>query len=287
MTICVGALAAGGESIVCVADKALTYGGYIQWDADISKIVDLKTGGSAVMFSDEGNGPRVLAEFSGARLDSRPLGKIVWECESRYMRATQYLAEALYLKPRMLDKDLFVNAITAPQVNDLLRGLTDEIKTFDVECVLLVCGFDDGGNAFILEIDSPGIAYNRTSIGFHAIGGGSEKAISRMLFSESKRSYPVERVLLEVFDAKANAEMSVGVGYEWDAVIITRDKRHDVPKEIKDLIERVWAKANRSPFHIRENNDLEPPPRDWKDRLKRYVEGIQGNNSTKSLIAHS
>jgi hypothetical protein len=73
--------------------------------------------------------------------------------------------------------------------------------------------------------------------------------------------------------------MSVGVGYEWDAAIITATGRYEVPKETRDLIEMVWSKADRSPFHIKEKDDLGPPPRDWKQRLKSYVESIMPSGS--------
>lgn len=65
------------------------------------------------------------------------------------------------------------------------------------------------------------------------------------MFSESKRSHPIERVLYDAFDAKANAEMAIGVGYEWDADVIVSGKNQSetVPKEIKDIIERVWDKC--------------------------------------------
>jgi hypothetical protein len=36
-----------------------------------------------------------------------------------------------------------------------------------------------------------------------------------------------------MFDAKAAAEMAVGVGYERDAVILSKGERFDVPKEIR------------------------------------------------------
>ena len=80
-----------------------------------------------------------------------------------------------------------------------------------------------------------------TVTGFHAIGSGWDKAVSRMLFNEHKREYEVARVLYDAFDAKASAEMAAGVGFAWDAVIIMGGPVGfcDVSKNIKELIERV------------------------------------------------
>ena len=46
MTVCVAALAADFNAVVCVADKALSYGEYIQWDSDSSKIVKINPSGT-------------------------------------------------------------------------------------------------------------------------------------------------------------------------------------------------------------------------------------------------
>jgi hypothetical protein len=36
MTICAAALAAKSKAIVCVADKAITYGDVISWESDVT-----------------------------------------------------------------------------------------------------------------------------------------------------------------------------------------------------------------------------------------------------------
>jgi hypothetical protein len=50
MTVCVAAISSDGPCIVCVADKALTFDNYIQWDSDCTKIRYLR-GGAVVMFA--------------------------------------------------------------------------------------------------------------------------------------------------------------------------------------------------------------------------------------------
>jgi len=41
MTICAAALAAKSRAIVCVADKAISYGDVVSWESDVTKIVPL------------------------------------------------------------------------------------------------------------------------------------------------------------------------------------------------------------------------------------------------------
>lgn len=278
MTVCVAALAADMKAVVCVADKALSYGGYIQWDADTGKISKLNPSGSLVMLSDEGHGPRVLTTLfdKASEIGGNKRNLTITTCEEQYRSAVDELVEAKFLRPRLLHKDDYLKAITGDKANDLMRGLADEIKQFDMACDLLVCGFDVDRVPFVLSLESPGIATDYTLTGFHAIGSGWEKAVSRLLFSEYKRTHPIERVLYDCFDAKANAEMVPGVGYDWDAVVITGGKSHDVPKDIKELIETVWGKANRSPFEKFDPKEHEKVPKDWREKLEKFSSSLIG-----------
>lgn len=288
MTVCVAALAAKTDAIVCIADKALSYGDYIQWDSDNEKILQLNPGRSVVMYSDEGNGPRVLDKIfeKASELSGKPRDHVIRVCEEQYKAAFDDLIEATFLRPRLITRQQYTAAITASQMNDMLRSLADEIKTFDIKCDLLICGFDGDEVPFILDIQSPGIARDMTQVGFQAIGSGWEKAISRLLFSEHKRNHPIERVLYDCFDAKANAEIAVGVGYEWDAEIILGGKlgSHIVPKEIKELIEKVWGRYQRSPFEKYDPKEYEKgPPKDWREKLEMFSNSIKQPSQVPSL----
>ena len=283
MTICIGVLAAGGQSIVCVADKAATYGDYIQWDADETKIVPLEAtnGIVALVSGDDGHLDPVLRGINVANVGS-DLKKLLDTSEKVYKEAITKMVTAEFLTPRLLKREEYVAAISGTGLNPYMQELADDIADFELNCDLLLCGFDKNRKAYVISLRHPGVPADVTRSGFCAVGSGFEKAISRLLWSNWKRSYPVERVLFDAFDAKANAEMAVGVGYEWDAVILTSDhKRHEVPDEIKDLIEKAWEKWTRSPFHVKEKDDLEPPPKDWKEKLHQYIESIVPSVSKK------
>lgn len=91
--------------------------------------------------------------------------------------------------------------------------------------------------------------------------------------------------IFDVFDAKVNAEMAVGVGYEWDSVVIMRNGFHDVPKAIKDLIEKAWGKYNRSPFEKYDPKEHEKgPPHDWKERLETFFSSLSVKPTRRGAI---
>ena len=76
MTVCVASLSDNEKCIVCVADKALSYGDYIQWDSDCSKIISLHDKAIALVASGRESHVTAVMEhikakcsFSGNRLE--------------------------------------------------------------------------------------------------------------------------------------------------------------------------------------------------------------------------
>ena len=115
MTVCIAALADG--AIICVADKALTYGQSIQWDADASKITTLDNGKSLILLAgDDSPTNRLLRkinhltdEFSG---DQFSLMSIL---EQAMKDAFSEEQEICVLHPEMLTKDGYLKALCGPK----------------------------------------------------------------------------------------------------------------------------------------------------------------------------
>jgi len=277
MTVCIAALSQKSEAIVCVADRALTYGSSIQWDSDSSKIFELNPSGTLVMFA------------GSEDITSRVIGKIVASAdqigddianarrvlEKEYQEAIDELATAKFLTPRLLTKQDYVAAMSQQSINPYVQSIAAEIGSYEADCALLVCGFDSQKRPFILYVDSPGIVTDMTRTGFHSIGSGWEKSVSKMLFSEHKKSRELSRTLYDTFDAKAFAEMAAGVGFDWETWVTTSERKsHHVPDSIDALVERAWVDHDRSPFDKRDKDDAEPPPKDWKAQLRKYARTI-------------
>ncbi len=282
MTVCIGALAADSKAIVCVADKALTYGERIQWDADSTKIIQLEPGAPVVLMSGgEEESSRVIRSLHSNVASPRSIEKLVSSCEESYKKCLQELLRIKFLDSRLLTRKEYVSGITGPHINPYMHELADSLVNTGRKfgCDLLICGFDPRAKPFILYLTAPGVVTDMTRTGFHAVGSGVDQAIPRLLWLESKRTYPIERVLYNVFDAKANSEISVGVGYEWDANILVPERGKtgvkEVPKEIKELIDTAWTKFTWSPFDEKSpQNRPDSLAKDWKSRLKDYADGL-------------
>jgi hypothetical protein len=150
-----------------------------------------------------------------------------------------------------------------------------------------VCGFEDT-SPFILSLDPQGVVTDLTSVGCGSIGAGWEYATARLLFSEHERDHDIHRVLFDVFDAKANAEMALYVGYEWDAWIVFPGKMgtHEVPKDTKKIVEDGWADSVRSPFEAHDpNKHANLPPADWKEQLQSWGESLIVKQVSKNKSA--
>jgi hypothetical protein len=278
MTVCVSALASNGEAIVCIADKALSYGDHFQWESDSIKMFRVNPSGAIIMFA---GGERGTSKVLGRILARESeIGTTVAETieliEEEYKDAVDELIEQLYLAPRLLTRTDYLGAVKGAAINPYIKAIAEEVDAFNMNCDLLVCGFDKKHRPFILETTNPGVVTDMTTTGFHAIGSGWEQAISYLLFSEHKRTHGVDRVLYDAFDAKAHAELNASVGPEWDAqvIVVGSNAPPFVPKGVQELVEQVWVKANRSPFEKRTKDEMSPPPSDWQAQLGAFSTAV-------------
>jgi len=280
VTICIGILATGGTSIVCVADKSVSYSEDIQGDTDSSKIVPVGPNGCHAMISgSESTISRILSKLK-AEAD---LGKDVEQtkkfCEDAYRSAESEILEAAFLYP-FLTLEEYTSALMKERVNPIIKSISERVERArqeqtPVSCGLILCGFDGDGHPYLLSLSSPGLCTDMTHTGFCAVGSGSGYALQKLLQHEWDRTRALDRTLYECFDAKASAENDPGVGYDWDAVILTRDKVGVVPKSIKVMIDRAWTDHVRSPYASWDfAEDLPKPPANWKFKLRKYVSDI-------------
>jgi hypothetical protein len=100
VTICVGALAGGGQSLVCVADKAMSYRDYIQWDGDSTKIITLS---SSQVVSISGHGPHIDRVVKKLEDTDQLYGNVrstISSCEKAYQKAREEILELQVLNTR-------------------------------------------------------------------------------------------------------------------------------------------------------------------------------------------
>ena len=195
--------------------------------------------------------------------------------EDEYQAAVQEIVEAKFLTPRLITKAEYIQAISGTEINSFIKSIAREVKCYTPDASLIVSGFTENGKPFILTVDAPGVVTDMTITGFHSIGSGWDKSVSKLLFSDFSRKDPLHTVMYDIFDAKAFAEMAAGVGVDWDTRIITgHDKGILVPDKIDVLVERGWMEHELHPFAVRELTGDERPPKRWKSMLRAYAASI-------------
>jgi hypothetical protein len=246
------------------------YQGQVQWDSNITKMIPINSG-------------RYLALFAGSLAICRDVISEIDKLGAIGLNVTQAMRgiENIYgetfdrnqrieiLQQRGLTKSDYVSLLGRSGNNSAILDVYEKMAEYSLDCDVMVCGFDDRQNPFIIGAASPGIVRNQTLDGCHAIGIAAKDARARLLWSGFDRKHSFGRVLFDAFDAKANAEMQPSIGFEWDTQIMFPDARMGVPKKLKrNLIESAWDKHNRSPFEKwNEEEDLPEPEDGWQDRI--------------------
>jgi 20S proteasome alpha/beta subunit len=271
MTVCVAALAGEGNAIICVADKALSYGGTIEWDADTTKIFPLNDRSVALASGSEKYIMRVLRKIVDESVMERSRSEIISGVESCFAQAYAEMQDIDVLRKAGITRNEYVRGVSKTRINAFFSAIASEMIEYDFDGDMLICGYDENKKPLILLVAPPGVVTDYTEVGFHAVGTGSEKAVSALLFSEHLRGHGLGRALYDCFDAKARAEMAPGVGFAWDSRIVFNLVIADVHEGALRLVERLWTQHNRSPFEERKEGDLPDPPKNWVSQLNEFI----------------
>ncbi len=221
MTVCVAAICKDSEKIVVASDRMLTAGILsLEFEHTRPKIVELSD--SCVMMT---AGPalrdielkkHVWKELAGMAGVAIPL--IVEKVKDGYQKARRKKIEELYLNPRGLSLDRFLEQGQSllPQV---AMVIDEQLATYDYELEVLVAGVDSEG-AHIYKIENPGTAECFDTIGYHAIGSGEPHAIYSLVDCGHIHGATLQQCMWSVFEAKKLAERAPGVGVRGDFAII-------------------------------------------------------------------
>ena len=186
-----------------------------------------------------------------------------------YLNIWDLKAEDEVLRPRFLNLELYRKGIS----DDAMREATDEeLAVFEHEdtAELLLCGFDSVGQAAIVRVD---LRTQERESGFGAVGSGADIARSRLIWQKTQPSDELARVLYEVYEAKAHAEMNAFVGPSVDAFVMYGNGERNlrmISEDTKTALNAVFRYNDQTPFLIaRRDGELErpAPSQDWEGVL--------------------
>jgi 20S proteasome alpha/beta subunit len=280
MTVCIGTIAWGEKAIIMVADKAVTIRGpgqSMQADTSVRKIMPIGDSGWYALWSGSPTfAVDIVSRISQSLKKDRSRAdswQSMMDCAKRaYQECREVSVVDNVLTPHLLTKELLVArpATLLPLERDHYMALVDKIDDYEVDCSLLVCGFDKFKKPHIFSFDDPGVYKNHDATGYWAVGIGTQTALARLMDLNTSKRDDLVKALYGAFDAKARAEIMQGVGYGWDAEILPagKSKAIPIPDRFIHLIDDAYNAFPSSPF----DSTAMRSPKDWHLRLGRFVQ---------------
>jgi 20S proteasome alpha/beta subunit len=273
MTVCIAAIAAKSKAIVLASDKAVTVGAQrpMQSDSSTRKILPIASSGWRTLIAGDPSFAQKVIRHARKDLPkeikAESFSQMMDRMKLSYQEVRKQAIRDRVLEPLMLTEESVVarkhDLLPLPDI--FVQMVADGIRRYNSGSTMLIAGFGPDGVPHIFSLGEPGDVTIHDLTGYWAIGIGDSAAIERLLWAEIRKGEALERVLYEVFDAKANAEIVQGVGYEWDAeVMVAAKPTKRVPSNIKRIIEKVFEENTGSPFERKRFPD------NWKEKLIEF-----------------
>lgn len=114
--------------------------------------------------------------------------------------------------------DFLKEALKLPSHNETLKAIMNDVKSANLRTTVLLVGFKNDV-AQIAEVNEFRMV-NTRDINFGAIGSGGVQAMNVLMFQRHSKSDDLKTTLYNVYKAKRNSEVAVGVGKETDLFVL-------------------------------------------------------------------
>lgn len=223
MTVCIGVLCQEHEGVILVADRMVTSGLAIEFEhpsknkmTQLSENCVALTSGNALVYTELFSSVR--QETANLRVTS--VESLVEAIKESYQALRRKKIVERVLMPRGFSgfKE-FYQAMGAGLSESAIYPVLSEIDRFGYGLDILVGGISPNG-AHLYCIDDPGTSQCFDSIGFHAIGSGTNLALSSLIASGCNQDMPCVEAIIVALTAKMTAENAPGVGRKTDISLI-------------------------------------------------------------------
>ncbi|HET8568803.1 MAG TPA: hypothetical protein VFM93_07445 [Candidatus Limnocylindria bacterium] len=284
MTVAIAALAerpragGGARAIVLVADKQETWeDSGLREESEIEKRRELPGGWQMLYAGDPDAADETADALQAVRpAQVRKAATLRRLAKAAYQRVRQTSFEERVLTPRQLTlRDVSgrrLDDLPAAVLFDYVHAKVEWERDYGAE--LIFAGFDENGHGTLFSIDDPGVMSRSSTHTFKTIGSGAAVARMRLISLALRPSDRAHEVLYKALDAKFHAELTATVGAGTDAWIMARTRTgghapHKVKLPLIHMVRRAVTAGTGSAFAMHD-----PPRRDWKERLERYVTDV-------------
>lgn len=225
MTICIAGIAtrASGEEVHIIStDHMLSFGTIGQFESSITKYKKINKNTVAML---SGN-PLIFDKLLEGTEKLETFDKIKDAIYEKMVILKKDMIQKEILNKYQIDYAYIQEVLKSKLENNYVRSLIKNVTNFTLETVILLTGYKNS-KAQIVNINEYGVDDLR-DISICAIGTGTPQAINTLLFQRHSRTDNITTAIYNVYKAKRNAEVAVGVGKETDMLVLTESKIYDL-----------------------------------------------------------
>jgi hypothetical protein len=238
MTICIAAIgtaADGKEGIIFATDHMISIGNLGQFDRSQEKYKVLNKSTAAML---SGN-PLIFTDLlKECDAEDCEFDKIKEKIHANMAKFREDTLQKQVLDTFHADYEYVKDLMKGPLQNQYANSLVKSVATFSLQSSILLVGFRKE-EAQIVEI-SENLVNDYRDLEFGVIGSGSIQAMNTLMFQRHSRKDPLNLTLYNVYKAKRNAEVSVGVGKETDIMILKQEGRKAISEETMKVLSSVY-----------------------------------------------
>lgn len=252
-TICIAVIATyddGKEGIIIATDHMISVSPIGQFERTLSKYKIINDNTIAML---SGN-PLLFDEFLEGTYDINNFDEIKDCIQKNMEKVRKNTIQQQILDIYQIDYNYIQDVLKGSLENSYIKSLIKMVSEFSLETNILLTGFK-GSKAQIVEITENRIRDFR-DINIGAIGSGTVQALNTLLFQRHSMDDNIATAIYNVYKAKRNAEVSIGVGKETD-MLVSIETKHYILKNAHLLAmsriyehELKYGKTHKNVFEI-------------------------------------
>lgn len=249
MTLCMAALCTDpddGALAVVAADRMVTYGGFIEHEHTVPKIVQPTSYAVTMIAGDTLVGTRLAKAVAAAIGPTNPdVASIAGSMATGYANMRTEQLNAQILAPRGLDLTSFYARQGALNAQ-LVMVLDQAMAQHNPGVELLIAGVD-GGGAHIYSVTNPGKPEREHDpIGYAAIGSGGIHALQAMISFKHSTTATLQETVFRAYAAKRRAEVAPGVGVDTDMAIVSASGVRFLDTSTLQALAKMYGKYGKA-----------------------------------------
>jgi hypothetical protein len=237
MTICIAAIGKdenGKELIVFATDHMISLQQIGQFEMTVEKYKKI-TDNTVAMLSGE---PLIFDDLIEPCKNNCSFEEMKDKIQKKMNDIKNERVQKQILDTYMMNYDNLKELLKNPLQNPYALSMFDAVSKFTLNTVILLIGFKED-EAQITEITETRIAAVR-DLSFDAIGTGGLQAINTMLFQRHSKVDSLSTTIYNVYKAKRNAEVAVGVGKEIDMMVLFKTGVVKIGEDVIGVLSEVY-----------------------------------------------